>query len=307
MEEVILLFAILLCILLLFLLYQTRQRLRKINRGLEEVCKGNLLYRFRVPPSSNEIEVLTQHLNNLLNLFQTTTEQVTHLEEERKKMITNISHDLRTPLTSLLGYADAIRSDSSLSSKEREKYIDIIVKKGHQLASLLQYFFELSKIEANDLPMHFTKVNLSEKVREALASFYQEFTKVNIIPAFQLPDDDMYVWADSQSIERILNNLLSNAIRYGAEGKSVGIELREETDHVWVCVWNYGTGIDEKDIPYIFKRLYTGEASRNPTFSGNGLGLTIVKKLIEKQHGEIFVNSRLGEKTTFSFYLPKNS
>ncbi|WP_199873045.1 sensor histidine kinase [Inediibacterium massiliense] len=219
-------------------------------------------------------------------------------------MISNISHDIRTPLTSILGYLEALNKDKNLSDEERQYFLSIAYDKSEKLYKLLEEFFEISKLESEDILIKVEKINLTNTVQEVLVGFYWEFINESIEPVIDIPEKDFFVWGDSKLIDRILSNLLLNALRYGKKGKIIGIKIREENAMIWVDVWNGGVGIPEKDIPYIFDRLYTVEPSRNKRVYGSGLGLAIVKELVESLKGEISVNSIPNEKTTFSFSLP---
>ncbi|WP_123043470.1 sensor histidine kinase [Cohnella candidum] len=220
-------------------------------------------------------------------------------------MIANISHDLRTPLTSLLGYMEALRSDTTLTVEERNNFIQIAAEKGNSLLERLQEFFELAKLEADDAPSDLHPINLKDVVEEVLLGFYPDFQKAAITPTVNIPESPLFVMADRVHVRRVLENLLSNALRYGQEGREIGIGVREESDLVWVEIWDRGQGIPAHDLPRVFERFYTGEASRNASLRGTGLGLTIAKNLVEKQGGQIAVTSKPGEKTVFSFCLIK--
>lgn len=156
------------------------------------------------------------------------------------------------------------------------------------------------------MAIEITRVNLSEIVQETLLDYYNDFEKEGISPQISIPAVPLYAQCDLMSIKRILSNLLSNALRYGKEGKVVGIELREEKDTIWVDIWNKGAVISKSDIEHIFERTYTGEYSRNPSIRGNELGLTIVKRLVELQNGNIVVTSEAEGRTVFSFSLKKS-
>ena len=151
----------------------------------------------------------------------------------------------------------------------------------------------------------FEKLDVGEKVVEVLASFYHEFEKAGITPSIEVPASPVYVYADASSTERILTNLLSNSLRYGADGGRIGVKVHEVAGKVWVEIWDNGKGISNEDMAHIFERLYTGETSRNICLQGSGLGLAITKMLVEKQNGEIFAESKPYERTAFSFYLQK--
>lgn len=298
---------VLLCLILVLLFrhLQLIPQIKKISQITREIRAGNLNLRYRLQTSQKDIEILGGELNRLLDYFQNGFERITFLEEERKRMIANISHDLRTPLTSLLGYMEALKDDATLTAEERRDFLRITSEKGNALLVLLQDFFELAKLEADDVELKLQKINLVEIVPEIILHFYPDFVKAEITPTIKLPETPLYVQVDKVCLRRILNNLLSNALRYGTDGKEIGIALREEESLVWVDVWDRGKGIPAPDIPHIFDRLYTGEASRNSSLQGTGLGLTITKNLVEKQGGQIIVTSTPKEKTTFSFCLPK--
>jgi two-component system, OmpR family, phosphate regulon sensor histidine kinase PhoR len=295
--------------LILFLLLQHLHLLhevKKISRITREIQTGNLNLRYRLRTSQKDMEDLGGELNRLVDYFQNGLDRIKFLEEERKQMIANISHDLRTPLTSLLGYMEALKHDSTLTAEEKEDFLRIAGDKGNALLVLLQDFFELAKLEADDFELKLRKVDLVEIVPEVLLGFYPDFVKAAIIPVTKIPDEPLYVKGDEVCLRRILNNLLSNALRYGQDGKEIGIAFREEASLVWVEVWDRGKGISAEDLPQVFERLYTGEASRNTSLQGTGLGLTITKNLVEKQGGRIMVTSTPNEKTVFSFCLTKS-
>ncbi|WP_175482555.1 sensor histidine kinase [Thermoflavimicrobium dichotomicum] len=228
-------------------------------------------------------------------------------EEMRKQLISNISHDLITPLTSLLGYIEVLKNDPHLSEEEKIKYINIIEQKAHSLNELMEHFFQLSKLEAKDVTFHLEKINLSQIVKQTLILYYDEFTKLQIEHVISMPKQDVFALGDVQATKRILHNLISNHLKYGSEGNQFGIEIREENEKVWIDLWDNGRGIPAHEMENIFERLYTLEPSRNKKLQGNGLGLSIVKQLVEYQKGNIVVKSVPYEKTVFSFCLPKPS
>lgn len=286
----------------LHLLYDVK----KIARITREIQTGNLNLRYRLPTSQKELEELGGELNRLMDYFQDAFERTRFLEEERKRMMANISHDLRTPLTSLLGYMEALQHDATLTAEEREAFLRIAANKGNALLALLQDFFELARLEADDSEPELRRVDLAEIVPEVLLDFYHDFVKAAITPIAEIPQAPLYVRGDAAYLRRILNNLVSNALRYGLDGKEIGIGLREEPGLVWVDVWDRGKGIPAQDLPHVFERLYTGEASRNTSLRGTGLGLTIAKNLVEKQGGRITVASTPNQETVFSFCLTKS-
>ncbi|QPQ30409.1 sensor histidine kinase [Lysinibacillus sp. JNUCC 51] len=287
-----------------YLWLRTERRIKKINNILKEVCTGNFNQYFRVEPTSKNIRELSSYLNRITKEVNDLEVKAKRTEEERRKMVSNISHDLRTPLTSLLGYIEVLQNDEILE-EEREECLNIVQRKGKDMLNLIEYFFDLAKIDAGDITIEIKKIDLSEVVQDTLLDFYNDFEKEDITPQINIPCFPLYVLGDPMSIKRILGNLLSNTLRYGKKGKLVGIELREEEDWIWVDVWNKGVTISKTQINHIFERTYTGEYSRNPESRGNGLGLAIVKRLVEMQNGNITVTSEIKGKTVFSFSLKK--
>ncbi len=299
-----LIFLICTCCILIFRNICFSKHINEINRTLEHIKDGNFNTRLRFYSSNKSIQNLGVNLNSIIDEFQSIAEKKEYLEQSRKKMVSNISHDLRTPLTSILGYLEALKKDTKLNNEEKKYFIDIVYSKAEKLHYLLEEFFEISKIEAEDVLIKVEKINLTNVVQEVLVGFYQEFVNENIEPTIEIPQNDFFVWGDSKAIDRILSNLLLNALRHGKDEKIIGLKIREENSMAWVDIWNGGVGIPEEDSPYIFDRLYTAEPSRNEKLHGSGLGLAIVKKLVSRLNGKISVRSVPNKKTTFSFSLP---
>lgn len=294
---------IIIIVILIGIIINQNRKILYISKTIKEIMLGNFNERVRLQNHNKAVSKLVSNLNKLIDEFQKVINLNKNYEEDRKKMISNISHDLRTPLTSLLGYVEFIK-DSNVSEAEKKEYIDIIEKKGNSLKVLMEEFFQLSKIESNDLNLEIKRVNLSEIIRQNIILFYNDFIQQGIEPVFNIPEKDIYALGDEGAINRILNNLVSNSLKYGSDGKVIGIDLRQDKDKVYVDVWDKGKGIPKEDIDFVFERLYTAEKSRNRKLQGSGIGLTIVKKLVEKQKGEIKLTSTPYEKTTFSFSLP---
>lgn len=295
---------VIMCIILVYFFISERMILKKTNTVLEEIKNGNLNRRFLLRSSSRKIANIFTNLNHLIDKFQKIHERKIYLEELRIRMISDISHDLRTPLTSMLGYIEALQNDISISEEEKARYIDIINQKASSLYSLLDDYFYISKLE-EETNLSYKKVDITERIRQVFVTFYHDFIKNDIEVCIDLPDESVWVLGDEGKIERILQNLLSNALKYGKDGKTIGINLRFEEERIWIDVWDRGRGIPQEDIDLIFERLYTVEASRNQKLRGTGLGLSIVKKLVEKMDGEIYASSIPYEKTIFSFYLKR--
>lgn len=301
-------FLLLSSILNLFLLYKMIGYIKGtgfIASSLSEIRSSGFSRRIHIGNRYKSLGKLSTELNMLMDRFQSTLEEKQKLEISHKQLISNISHDIRTPLTSLLGFVEVLQNSNTLSREDQKDYLSIIHWKGLFLYKMIQDFFEFSKLEAEDTEILMEKVDLADKAKEVLAAFYQDFVTNGITPEIKLPDHAVYVRGNSAGLERVLQNLVSNALKYGKDGGVIGVTLREETDRVWMDIWDKGKGIPENDLPLLFNRLYTVEASRNEKMRGSGLGLAIAKQLVEKQNGEIAVSSSPGIRTVFSFYLMK--
>jgi signal transduction histidine kinase len=222
-----------------------------------------------------------------------------------KKMLSNVSHDLRTPLTVMLGYIDQINYNKNVSNNDKNDYLLKLGIKTNEVIELINKFFSLAKLESGDNQIVLEKINISEALREIVLNFYSIITEKNLSMDINIPDTDIYCHANKEAIERILNNLISNSLKYGYEGTSIGVSLYEEDNVVWVEEWDNGKGINYSEKDKVFQRLYTLEDSRNKNYSGSGLGLTIVQTLVKKMNGDIFLESYPFKKTTFKFYLNK--
>ncbi|MBT2290430.1 HAMP domain-containing histidine kinase [Paenibacillus albidus] len=286
-------------------LWNINRQLVRSAASIDEIRMGSINQRIRIPTTNVHLSELGGGMNRLLDEFGRNMERLRILENERKNMIAHLSHDLRTPLTSMLGYVELLQQDQTLTESERQRYLQIITAKGNKLDTLIRDFFELSKLESSEIPLETDRINMVGIVEEVIASFYHQFQHAQLSPQLKLPSYPLYVLGNNHGIERILNNLFSNVLRYGSAGGIFGVEVRETAEWVHVDVWDRGQGIADMDIKYIFERLYTGRASRNMQDQGNGLGLTIVKRLVERQNGRIHVSSIPDAKTCFTFCLPR--
>lgn len=267
--------------------------------------QGNFNQRIRFQNHIKPLNTLCIKINNLIMKMQKIFEKNKVNEDSIKKMISNISHDLRTPLTSMLGYMELVLNDTTLSEEEKKEYIKIVYNKGNHLYSLMEEFFQVSKLESKDVKLNIRKINISEIVRQNIISFFNELKKRNMEPQINIPEEDVYTFGDEKAVNRILSNLINNSLKYGSEGTMIGVNLTCDNNNVFISVWDNGAGIPKEEIDYVFDRLYTVEKSRKLNLKSSGLGLTIVKKLVEALGGTISVGSIPFEKTDFTFTLPK--
>ncbi|MCY6369630.1 sensor histidine kinase [Clostridium ganghwense] len=305
MNKIIIMILGVLCLGLVVNQFMYKRQIKKIISVIEEIQFGNMNQRVRIRTGNKLIKLLCEKTNSILDKFQDTFHKNQDMLESRKKMVSNISHDLRTPLTSLLGYIEAIQNTDHLNEEEREEYLNIVHSKAQSLSILLEEFFQLSKIEADDINLEISEIDICETLREGILNYYNDFTDKRLKVNINIPESKIYVLGHKGSIVRIVDNIISNAMKYGIDGGEVGVDIREEEKYIWVDIWDNGKGIAKENLPYIFDRLYKEDTARSSKIKGNGLGLTIVKKLAEMQNGSIKVESIPYEKTTFSFSIPK--
>ena len=224
-------------------------------------------------------------------------------EQSKTDLITNIAHDLRTPLTSILGYLDLIKNSQSVNEEMKEHYLEIVYNKALRLQKLIEELFGFTKLSYGKMNMNIITLNLVELLSQLIEESYPNFEKNNLNYEFTSNVKKLYIDGDGDLLVRLFDNLITNAIKYGADGKMVKIRLRKEKKLVRITVLNFGYAIPEKELPYIFDKFYRVESSRSTSTGGTGLGLAIVKNIAEMHHGSVEAKSDLSG-TRFIVTLP---
>ncbi|MGE7842640.1 sensor histidine kinase [Lysinibacillus sp. NPDC093712] len=301
---------IILFLLAIILLQLKRKReqnvtLRYMHTKLQAIMNEQSNEKILVATSNQELQQLLTTINTLLNDTHKILAKHRKTESSMKKMLANISHDLKTPLTVVLGYTEMLQLQHSASDAERNRLLSGIHVKTEEVLQLIYTFFDLAKIEAGDTDYPITKVNVSEICRKNILSFYDMVMSVGLHIDINIPETPIYALGNEDALDRVLNNLIANAIAYGAEGRVIGLTVRNDATDVYINVWDCGKGIDEYHIDSVFERMYTLEDSRNKSFQGSGLGLTITKRLVEIMNGTIQLKSIPYEKTVFTVSLKR--
>ncbi|NFA91226.1 HAMP domain-containing histidine kinase, partial [Clostridium botulinum] len=291
-------------IILSILLLNDKIKTKRITAKLKEILKENSRERIKFYNLSTNKKELVREINIFLDKYQSISIDNKNYKEHHQKMISNISHDIRTPLTALMGYVDLL-SDNCITKEKKEEYISIIRERGTALKDLMEEFFQMAKLECNDVEITIEKFNISEVVRKNIIIFMNEINERNITPEINIGDEEIFALGDKNYMSRIITNLISNSLKYGYEGNVIGIDLKEDNKWITLSIWDKGKGIDKNELPYIFDRLYTGEKSRNRSFQGSGLGLSIVKNMAQHMNGSITAQSIPYEKTIFTVKILK--
>lgn len=284
---------------------QRNDELAYITNKLKELEIQNSSDPILVVTNEQSIQHLLVHLNAFIENYQASQATFRKTEDAFKKMLANISHDLKTPLTVVLGYVETIQNDLQMAETERERILQNIHHKTLEIIQLINSFFDLAKLEAGDVQLPMERVNVNEVCRKSILSFYDVMQAKGLEADIDIPDTPIYTLANEEALTRILNNLLSNALHYGNAGKIVGLQLRFTEQNLLINVWDRGKGIEETEQSRVFERLYTLDESRNKAFQGSGLGLTITKRLVEAIGGAISLQSKPYDKTTFSIQLKR--
>ncbi|MDE5717904.1 MAG: sensor histidine kinase [Lachnospiraceae bacterium] len=235
------------------------------------------------------------------------------LEISSRKMLSNISHDLKTPLTVIRGYLEIMRTSCEAQADAEAQAgpqvrVDLrMLRKAEEKASslmeLIDSFFSLAKLEAGDTEIALSRLDICEVCRESVLNFYEILTEAEFQVEIGLPETADFVLGNREAVQRILSNLISNVIRYGSEGKYLGVFLRTDEQSAYIDVVDKGKGIDSAFAQSVFERLFTMEDSRSRSVQGNGLGLTIAKKLAEQMGGDLTLESVPHVRTTFTLRL----
>lgn len=308
-NEQVIVFLILCIVVLIGAMICQRAVLRaQMNRALSQMAEelkeildkerdGSLM----VFTESRELMALAGQINRLLEKQQKSRADFVRSQISSKKMLSNISHDIKTPMTVVLGYLEIIR----LQGDEGGEMLKKAEQKAQDVMELINRFFTLAKLEAGDMEIQLSSLDICGICRETVLEFYEILTEKDFQVEIRIPEHAVYVDGNGEALQRILYNLISNAVKYGAEGKYLGLALREEKELVLVDVTDKGVGIDKKFAENVFERLFTMEDSRSRQVQGNGLGLTIARSLARQMKGDILLESLPYERTTFTLQLRK--
>ena len=289
-------------IIFLFLQRKTAKDIETLARGVKQISAGDFHTEIAI---SGEGELA--HIAESIRLME--EELSAHIEKERENeqsktdLITNIAHDLRTPLTSILGYLDLLRNNQMVPEEMKKHYIEIVYNKALRLQKLIEELFGFTKLSYGKLNMNISTLDLVQLLSQLVEESYPNFEKNNLSYDFSANVKSLLIEGDGDLLARLFDNLISNAIKYGAEGKRVLIRLRKEKEAVSVQVLNFGYVIPEKELPLLFDKFYRVEYSRSLSTGGTGLGLAIVKNIVDMHHGNITVQSDMGG-TRFTVTLP---
>lgn len=290
---------------------KTQGEIRELHQQLKAILDEDRNERVTVFTDDRELQELAAQINRLLEEKAKSEADFRRSEMASRKMLSNISHDLKTPLTVIRGYLEIMRTKGEAALEEQagaEMPMDLqMLRKAEQktqaLMELIDSFFSLAKLEAGDTQMVLSSLDICEVCRESVLDFYEMLTGADFQVEVKLPETPILVQGNREALQRILSNLISNVIRYGAEGKYLGVFLRMDERAAYLDVVDRGKGIESAFAENVFDRLFTMEDSRSRSVQGNGLGLTIAKKLAEQMGGALTLQSEPYVRTVFTVTL----
>lgn len=294
--------------MLIFLFIYSLITYRKYNNvsllvdNVEEMSKGNLDKKIEMK-SRGDINQVAQNINNIVEQLKNITVEERKAQQTKTDLITNVSHDLRTPLTSIIGYLNLIEEGKYKDEVELMYYVDIAYDKSLNLNVLIDDLFELTKMQNRTINFNKIELNLVELVGQLVSQFEVQFRQGNIKSRIEFLEEKLMINADPIKLVRAFENLITNAMRYGKDGYYVDIKVFTEGEMAVVQIINYGDPISVVDLPHIFDRFYRVEKSRNTFEGGSGLGLAITKNIIEAHDGSIEARSN-NESTVFEIKIP---
>ena len=279
----------------------TQRKLREIHQRLKAILDEDSGGRLMVFTDNKELMELAAQINRLLEKSAKVEADFCRSAISSRKMLSNISHDMKTTMTVIRGYLEIMRTKGTAEPEMLEK----AEQKAQALMELIDSFFSLAKLEAGDTDMTISRMDVCEICRESVLEFYEILTEADFQVEIGLPDEAVYAQGNREALQRILGNLISNVIRYGSEGRYLGVFLRSDERFIYVDVADKGKGIDSAFAQSVFERLFTMEDSRSRSVQGNGLGLTIAKKLAEQMGGNLTLESDPSVRTVFTVSLKR--
>lgn len=280
--------------------------INQLNVAMQNIAEGNLEYMLPDKDDGEIGELYRNYEDMRLRLKESTDEKIL-AEKQNKELVSNISHDLKTPITAIKGYVEGIMDGVADTPEKMDKYIRTIYNKANDMDRLINELTVYSGIDSNRIPYHFHKINVSEYFGDCVEEVGLDLESKNIeLNYSNLVEPGTLIIADPEQLKRVINNIIGNSIKYLDKPKGeIDIRILDELDSIRVEIEDNGKGISSKDLPQIFERFYRSDTSRNSAQGGSGIGLSIVKKIVEDHGGYIWATSKESEGTCMHFVIRK--
>ena len=305
-QLIVLLMVLAVVIFLMVFFLLTHRVMNYIMNILQGACKmadGDFAYRIDVR-YQDEFSCIADSINRMADTVEAMKQKEQEAEETKNELITNVAHDLRTPLTSIIGYIDIVNTMPDLSEEQRREYLKITWEKARKLEKLINELFSFTKISYGGMPMHMEKIDVIKMLEQEVDELYPTFKENELECLLETDTNGCMIQADGEQLVRVFDNLLGNAIKYGRYGKIIRIRTVTEKAQIRIQVVNYGSVIPAENLPFLFEKFYKVDTSRQPSSEGTGLGLAIAKSIVESHGGSISAKSSF-EGTVFEVVLPR--
>lgn len=278
----------------------------ELNMAMREIKEGNFEYVLQTD-AKGEIGDLYRNYEDMRLRLKESTEEGKQNEKQNKEFISNISHDLKTPITAIKGYVEGIMDGVTNTPEKMDKYIKTIYNKANDMERLINELTFYSGIDNNRIPYNFHRINVADYFGDCIEEVGLDLESKSIkLNYSNLTQPDTLVIADPEQMKKVINNIISNSVKYMDKPQgTIDIRILDEIDSIRIEIEDNGKGIAQKDLPRIFERFYRTDASRNSAQGGSGIGLSIVKKIVEDHGGYIWATSKEGEGTCMHFVLRK--
>ena len=280
--------------------------LKKLQAAAENIKEGNLDFEIEAG-GEDEIGELCVTFEEMRQRLKDNTEEKLNNERENKALISNIAHDLKTPITAVKGYAEGIIDGVAHTPEKVDKYVRTIYNKANEMDTLINELTLYSKIDTNRIPYNFAKINVAEYFNDCVEEIGLDLESKGIgLSYYNYASPDIVIIADPEQLRRVVNNIIGNSVKYMNKQQGfIQIRIKDVGDFIQVELEDNGRGIAQKDLPYIFDRFYRTDASRNSATGGSGIGLSIVKKIVEDHGGKIWATSKEDAGTIMYFVIRK--
>lgn len=280
--------------------------INQLQKAAKNVEEGNLDFELH-PEKDDEMGQLVRAFEDMRVRLKDNAEEKLRNDRESKELISNISHDLKTPITAIKGYVEGIRDGVADTPEKMEKYLGTIYNKANEMNTLINELTLYAKIDTNRIPYNFAPLSVNEYFNDCAEDIAMELDSKNVeFGYFNYVDGEQKIIADPEQLKRVINNIISNSLKYmEREHGLINLRVKDVGDFIQVELEDNGKGIAAKDLPNIFDRFYRTDASRNSSKGGSGIGLSIVKKIVEDHGGKIWATSRLGTGTVMYFVIRK--
>lgn len=283
-------------------LIRVKRQLKDMTDALNDIQSGN--GNRKILAANNELTAdLAYKMNEIVYRYEEQLSQLKAAAETNRQLMTSLSHDVRTPLTTLIGYLDALHRGVA-KGKEREDYLEIARRKAHDLKNYIDILFDWFKLNSSEFSLSIEQTELAELTRNILKDWIPIFEENHLDYEIEIPEKPLYAKVDWDGYTRIINNLVQNVITH-SQATQIKIEMEQNEKIIEIRIADNGIGIEKADLPHIFGRLYKCDRGRSD--KGSGLGLSIVRQIIEKMDGRIIVRSEPNQGTIFTVFLPLKS